>query len=185
MWPLHLIAIIGYIGMIQFWKPAKRYKLKNALIMWNVFWTVLSFRMAFSLCQYLWRGLSFPDGVCSRPLQHATSDEQYWVFVFLATKPLEMIDTVFLKLRGKHVRVIHWVHHLLTTIYCTLAFSFIDHDFTLIWFAAMNSFVHVPMYAYYSGFRSFPANIITSIQIAQMVIAITVTLASPEARASL
>ena len=108
----------------------------------------------------------------------------WYILVFNLTKPLEWIDTVFLVLRKRRVRFLHWFHHLVTALYCLHATLYsATADATGLYFASMNLLVHAVMYAYYAlasvGYRDQVAPLapcITIAQTVQMAIGLSVTL---------
>merc|ERR1719334_1164498 len=95
----------------------------------------------------------------------------FWLWVFCTSKIPEMIDTLFLVVRGRPVIFLHWYHHISVMWFCWNAYAeqvCVGHNF-----AFMNLIVHSFMYFYYllaaMGIRPWRfANMITIIQITQM-----------------
>ena len=92
--------------------------------------------------------------------------------LFIFSKYLELIDTVFLVLRKRKVRFLHWYHHFSVLLYCWHAYTW--EMPTGLYFAAMNYTVHAVMYFYYflSGVLTKPpdwALLVTVMQLLQMV----------------
>jgi hypothetical protein len=100
--------------------------------------------------------------------------------LYLLSKPLELIDTVFLMLKRKPISTLHWTHHLLTMLYCWYAGTLQSMEFFLL-FCFLNLTVHAIMYGYYFlqwavGLPNYISKCITFIQILQFVIGLTWTL---------
>jgi len=102
----------------------------------------------------------------------------YWVWLFMTSKMIELVDTVFLVLRKRPLMFLHWYHHVLTLIY---AFYSYPHSpgFNR-WGIYLNFSVHAFMYSYYF-LRSMKirvpgivARFITTIQIVQFIIACSI-----------
>lgn len=94
--------------------------------------------------------------------------------MFIYSKYLELMDTVFLILRGKKVIFLHWFHHTTFLLYCMHAFAL--RVSCGVWFCTMNYAVHSMMYTYFFLAKiglykqvAVIAPFITFIQIAQMV----------------
>lgn len=114
-----------------------------------------------SLCY--WNANVFQDGMAA-----------FWLLAFDLSKIVEMMDTVFLILKGKKVLFLHWYHHLTVMLFCWHAHvTYISNG---LWFAVMNMGIHTIMYFYYFCFscglsklvKPF-AQFITFLQIVQMV----------------
>jgi len=102
------------------------------------------------------------------------------LFFFCISKIFEYIDTVFLVLRKREVRFLHWYHHVATMWFCWMAWAANLENGGL--FAAMNLVVHSIMYSYFAasafGVR-FPNPLrqsITLLQITQMVLGTSIVL---------
>ena len=100
------------------------------------------------------------------------------MYLFILSKIPELVDTAFIVVRKRSVITLHWYHHFTVMLFCWHAFGTFAGDG--LWFAAMNLTVHAFMYAFYAltalGYRPTKfAHIITSGQIAQMVVGTAVT----------
>ena len=51
---------------------------------------------------------SFKDNICDHARVRWTGSAPFWVYVFVFSKYFELIDTVFLMVRGKPVNFLHW-----------------------------------------------------------------------------
>ncbi|AYU77317.1 fatty acid elongase, putative [Leishmania donovani] len=99
--------------------------------------------------------------------------------LFVLSKIPEMLDTAFLVFQKKRVRFLHWFHHMTTMLYCWHSYA-MNISGALV-FAGMNYAMHSLMYFYYficsCGYRKYvrpSAPVITFLQIAQMVVGMTV-----------
>ena len=96
-----------------------------------------------------------------------------WYMLFVWSKAIELVDTLFIIVRGGKLITLHWIHHCLTLCYSWYVFA--DVPATARWMVNMNFLVHSLMYTYYAlkavrvpipGLISIS---ITSLQILQMV----------------
>ncbi|CAI5448260.1 unnamed protein product [Caenorhabditis angaria] len=98
----------------------------------------------------------------------------YWVWLFMASKLFELVDTIFLVLRKRPLMFLHWYHHILTMIYAWYSHP-LNPGFNR-YGIYLNFCVHAFMYSYYF-LRSMKirvpgavAQAITSLQIVQFII---------------
>ena len=155
---------------------------------WNLILAIFSFYGLVNTLPVLLTNLinnGFRYTVCTDPKDwYLTGPVGLYVFLFIYSKIPELVDTVFLVLKKRPVPFIHWFHHCTVLLYCWHAY----HNTIApgLWFAAMNYSVHSVMYAYYMlmtlrlfpGFTKTIAPLITTIQIAQMLVGMTVTFCS-------
>lgn len=72
----------------------------------------------------------------------------FWCYVFYLSKYYELVDTLLLMLRSKHIIPLHAVHHaLIPLIMCMLFHGGVS--VSLVALTVVNSLVHVVMYTYY------------------------------------
>lgn len=90
-------------------------------------------------------------------------------FVFLVSKVWEWVDTYFLILSGKKVIFLHWFHHMTTFTLAAVTHNFPAGGFTLI-----NCFIHTVMYTHYAHPLRWARPFITSGQLIQFVIVMTI-----------
>lgn len=115
----------------------------------------------------------FDTLICTHaPITWGTGSTGLWQMLFTLSKIPELIDTVFLVVRGKEVSFLQWYHHatvLLVTWHLT-----VQMETAGIVFAAMNYAVHAVMYFYYfltsCGFRPFWGKYLTYMQLSQMFV---------------
>ena len=98
----------------------------------------------------------------------------FWHFLFIYSKYLELIDTLFLVLRKRPVIFLHWYHHVTVLLYCWKLYA--DRPAIGMWFAVMNYVVHAVMYFYYFltaiGYRPRWSMLVTVLQLTQMAVGV-------------
>lgn len=99
----------------------------------------------------------------------------YVNLIFLYSKFFEIFDTVLLVLQKKRVIFLHWYHHASMLLYSVIAWSLPVPG--VMWFSAINAFVHTLMYFYYfmcsvqlHHLVAPFASSITMLQIVQMIV---------------
>jgi len=167
---LYLFVVLLYK---QFWyDETTKHRPPSILLqqvarVWNMAWCLFSF---FGLI-----------GCLREPMEITRMDPSgkgsiyFWMFLYILTKPLEIIDTLLLILNGRDVRLIHWSHHNITMLY-TWYVQFSFNNLSMI-FAVINFWVHAVMYGYYflvsfERFKNILHRVsfcITWLQIAQFV----------------
>lgn len=112
----------------------------------------------------------------------------FWLIAFMLSKVVELVDTAFIVLRKRPLLFLHWYHHITVLLLTWFAVGAITS--TGRWYANMNYAVHAVMYSYYAlssfGWK-IPRSValmITSLQIAQMVMGLIVTVAASIVRFS-
>lgn len=89
------------------------------------------------------------ETICIPRSTRLPSELSYPLYIFLLSKPYELIDTVILVLRGRPLTLLHVWHH---TSVMFEVWAWLEYDFSLglygMWF---NTFVHIFMYAYYAA----------------------------------
>lgn len=176
-----LVAAALYLPAVfwgqRFMRNRNAYDLRIALGVWNTVMAVLSGYAGVQLLFHAFLPRFFE--VCS--LERYSVPAVQLVFIFNVTKALEWVDTLFLILRKRPVRFIHYFHHLVTMLYCLHATFFNPWaDASGIYFATVNLLVHWIMYAYYAQVafgvtwvRSY-GKYLTFLQAAQMVFGLVV-----------
>eukprot|EP01059_Diplonema_ambulator_P019941 TRINITY_DN33628_c0_g1_i1.p1 TRINITY_DN33628_c0_g1~~TRINITY_DN33628_c0_g1_i1.p1 ORF type:complete len:322 (+),score=89.14 TRINITY_DN33628_c0_g1_i1:71-967(+) len=158
---------------------------KYIFAFWNFLLSTFSFFGMVNTVPVLLRYLQekgFKYTVCTDPAEwYLRGPPGLYVFLFIYSKIPELMDTVFLVLRKREVIFLHWFHHCTVLLYCWHAY----HNAIApgLWFASMNYTVHSIMYLYYMVtilglFRKLTkaiAPFITTIQILQMIMGMTVT----------
>ncbi|KAJ9601426.1 hypothetical protein L9F63_000450 [Diploptera punctata] len=150
-----ICILICYFSVIHFGRkimePRTPFNLRKVLLVYNAFQIIISlyifkeiiataYLSGYSLtCQNIERTLD--------PLPYRMAEAFWW---FLASKVIDLLDTVFFVLRKKHQQLtfLHIYHHssmlpnwYLGTLYLPGGQAYVS--------AALNSFVHIIMYCYY------------------------------------
>jgi len=181
--PVFFIMIyLAFLFTVPDLVPTGGFQLKNIWSLWNLLLSVFSIFGACALVPFLTDQLltkGFHHTVCTSAEWYMGEEKGFWMTLFIFSKYFELMDTVFLVLRGKKVIFLHWYHHITVLLYCAHAWAM--HISCGVWFAGMNYLVHSVMYAYffftsvgYYKLVSPIAPFITFIQIAQMVCGISV-----------
>jgi len=178
---LHVVP--GYI------RPGKGYskELKIPFALWNLTLSLFSIGGSIDVIPALYRAVTqegWHYSICADGYWFKGPEEYqcwWWVILFAYSKYFELMDTVFLILRGKKVIFLHWFHHATVLMFVTN--GLILGTGGAMWFCAMNYFIHSIMYTYYFltnvGLYTFVrpiAPLITFLQIAQMVGGLIVTM---------
>lgn len=183
-WTLSIYYALVYLVLVyistKFFEQRNKFRIYRSLAAWNI---VLA---AFSILGTIRFLPNFIDYFCENGFNVCRRMPEYgltrcWVWFFILSKMIELIDTIFIVLRKQKLIFLHWYHHSTVLVYTW--YSFKDLSSTGPWFIAMNFFVHSIMYSYYA-LRSLRATrmpkwvnvIITSLQISQMLAGILVNL---------
>jgi elongation of very long chain fatty acids protein 6 len=98
------------------------------------------------------------------------------------SKLFELGDTLFIVLRKQKLIFLHWYHHITVMMYTWAVYEHNDPSLPL--FMVINVFIHSLMYSYYSAkamrFRvpTSIAMVVTTLQLLQMVVGVTVNVYS-------
>jgi hypothetical protein len=168
-------AICIYVGQ-KIMSRRSAYELDSLLTVWNTILAVFSIMGALRMSPEFFHALlnhGFQYSVCTGGFERIMASG-FWTEMFVFSKALELIDTIFIVLRKRSLIFLHWYHHITVLIYTWHAYK--DSTAAGRWFVWMNYTVHACMYSYYAlrscGWR-FPKWIpmsITSMQLAQMII---------------
>jgi elongation of very long chain fatty acids protein 6 len=176
---LSVIYVAGVFGGQYLMKSRPAYDLKNFLVYWNGFLTILSWALAIRLVPMLIWELAnggFRFSLCTEQFTDAPCG--VWVMVFVLSKVPELLDTAWLVLRKKEVILLHWYHHW--SVLCYSWHSYAYRMPTGLWFQAMNAVVHSFMYLYYTltsmGQKPKWNMVLTVGQILQMVLGVVFSL---------
>ncbi|KAH7717966.1 GNS1/SUR4 family protein [Aphelenchoides avenae] len=176
---LYLIAV----QQLERWmRPRPPMQLKGALTVWNGGLALFSILGAIRtteefahtmLNEGLYRSLCY----CFDP----TSVSAHWFLFFAISKVVELGDTVFLAVRKRKLTFLHCYHHCTVLVYTF--HSGAEHLAAGRWFMWMNFIAHAFMYSYFTAMSmgvKVPrqlAKCVTIIQITQMFLGISVSLA--------
>lgn len=175
-----IYMVLVYYG--QKWMANReRFHLYRSLVAWNVVLAVFSILGAVRFLP------NFITVLADKGVEHTVCVQDYsmgvtgcWTWLFALSKVIELVDTLFIILRKQKLIFLHWYHHATVLVYTW--YSVQDETATGRWFVAMNFSVHALMYSYYA-FRAMRFSIpkwvnivITSLQIAQMIVGIWVNI---------
>ena len=175
--------IIFYVMFIQltpkYFRGKKGLSLRYPSVFYNTFMSLFSLYgsivLIIQVSQMLGNNKTFYDTVClcdyyfNYPSVLAT-------FLFTWSKPVEMIDTIIIVLRGKTPIFLHWYHHVSVVI--VTMYNYVNPQPIGLWCGIMNYSIHFLMYGYYAVMltpgkklvASFSI-IITTLQLLQMILA--------------
>lgn len=118
---------------------------------WNVFLAMFSMAGSAVTVSVI-RDKVLNDGmlasVCDDVSWFGTDAMGIALVAFVLSKPVELVDTLFLKLRARPIIFLHWYHHVSVMFYTWHAF--VTRTSLGPWFAGVNYSVHAIMYAYYA-----------------------------------
>ena len=176
-------VIIGYVITIftikNYMKDRKPFDLRTPLIAWNmllaIFSLIGSIRCWTEIVD-LWSTEGFKSTLSHRGYHYGVIG--FWTFLFVLSKMIEFIDTLFIVLRKKPLIFLHYYHHIET---CW--FSLFSYPYTMPamrWGMTLNFSVHALMYTYYAiraaNYRPprSVAMVITSLQTIQMFVGLAI-----------
>ncbi|CAJ0929095.1 unnamed protein product, partial [Mesorhabditis belari] len=173
-----ILYCLTIFGIKFFMKNRQPFGLQNPLAIWNLFLAVFSIYGTIQLTPefintHKEKGLV---NAYTRIYNFTEGNNGYWVFLFICSKLIELVDTVFIVLRKKPLMFLHWYHHILTLIYAFYSYP-ISPGFNR-YGIYLNFLVHSFMYSYYFiaalniRLPSPVAKFITSIQIWQFIISV-------------
>lgn len=150
---------------------------KATLAVWNLLLTFFSLcgtiRVVPALIDQL-RSHSLHQTICLSPDYLYKGPVGMWTMLFMFSKVMELMDTVFLVWDNKPLIFLHWYHHL--TVLLLSWHAYISRFSLSIYVMSMNYSIHTLMYGYYflrsvgKWPRWLSPQFITLAQIAQMVV---------------
>ena len=177
---ISLFYILSIFGLKKFMEKRQEFKLKSLLILWNAGLAIFSILGAYRTLPeffYVATEKGFKYSVCVETFSYGVTG--FWSWMFILSKPLELIDTMFLVLRKREVIFLHWYHHVTVLIFVWYSMS--DYPATGRWFATINFSIHAVMYTYYTIMAlkivympKMISMMITAMQIIQMIIGVYV-----------
>ena len=104
-----------------------------------------------------------------------------WSVMFVFSKYIELVDTVFLIFRKKHISFLHWFHHATVVLLSIHALAYYSPSALIM--SGMNAVVHSVMYAYYfiaavRGIVPKWGKLVTRLQLSQMIIGVVLGVAN-------
>ena len=175
-----IIYLIVVFGGSKIMATKKEFDLHIVLGIWSLFLSLFSAMGALRTVPYviglILKSPSYYNTICDNGNEFFAGPSGFWTAAFMLSKVPELLDTVFIVFRKKQLVFLHWYHHVSVLLYCWHAYS--TGTGAGIIFTAMNYTVHCIMYFYYFMQamricpRSFPAQIITLVQITQMIVGV-------------
>jgi elongation of very long chain fatty acids protein 6 len=177
-----LAYLVLVFGGQYLMKNVKEFNLKNSLAMWNLFLAVFSLigfiRTAPHLLYYLYKDGLYVSSCYPAEPRYGQGAAGLWTMLFIYSKIPELFDTLFIVLRKKQLIFLHWYHHITVLLYCW--HSYMTRASVGFYFCSMNYGVHAIMYYYYylqaRGIKVSWAKIVTTLQISQMAVGVSLCL---------
>ena len=118
------------------------FNLRVLLVIWNICMALFSTLGVIRCLPHLIHTLTTKGLVASYCETNYFSDARilFWYWLFTMSKVIELIDTMFIVLRGGKLIRLHWIHHALTL--CLNWFILNDIPSTANWIVNMNFLVH-------------------------------------------
>ena len=162
------------VALIQSLTSSKSYKrpswLESAKIVHNIALSLVSLWMMLVMISHLSAEGRFRDLHSIACVNTDNSGIYGFVnFIYLISKLWEWIDTIFLLLFGKPVIFLHYFHHMTTFTMAALV-----HNFPVGGYCFINCGVHAIMYLHYAFPVTWARSLITSVQLLQFVVVITI-----------
>ena len=183
IWYYSILIAILYVVIVVLLKKwikirGKPYDLRVSLILWNIALAIYSTLGVIRCLPQFIHILTTKGMLASYCLADYFWDPrlQVWYWTFHMSKVFELMDTMFIVLRGGKLNHLHWIHHTLTLCLCWYGSGYMMS--TIQWSINMNFFVHSLMYSHYAltALRfTVPVIIrvgITTLQIIQMAFGI-------------
>lgn len=176
-----IYLILIYVGK-NYMASRNAFELRRLFLLWNICLATYSILGASrTLPEFIYilsqKGIKY--SICVETFSHGITG--YWSWLFILSKPIELVDTAFLILRKRELIFLHWYHHVTVLIF--VWYSMIDFPATGRWFATINYTIHAIMYAYYAiavlriiHIPKWISMAITSMQIIQMVAGVYVNI---------
>ncbi|CAL8091684.1 unnamed protein product [Orchesella dallaii] len=178
------IYIVAIFGLQKFMENRAPFELKKPLFVWNLSLGIFSvigfvryvpgFMLVLSQPNGFYRSICIKDGM--------DLPTGYWTLLFAFSKFWELGDTFYIVLRKRRLVFIQYYHHVVTMIVVWIVGPLVEPISR--WYTVLNYGVHSLMYPYFAlraiGIRVpvFIANLITFLQLSQMIIGFTVNMTS-------
>lgn len=175
--------MILVFGGQYYMQSRPRFNLKGVLCVWNTLLAAFSLMGALRTAPelfYVLKNYGIYHSICIPSFIEQDRVAGVWTWLFVLSKLPELGDTIFIVLRKQPLIFLHWYHHITVLLYSW--FSYTEYTASARWFVVMNFCVHSIMYSYYAlrsmGYQPprWFAMVITTCQIAQMVVGCTVNI---------
>jgi len=169
---IYVFAI--YFGQ-KYMEDKPKFDLRRPMMLWSLFLSVFSIMGAFRLSIIFWhlyQTQGVRGAICAQGFQYKGPIVRFWGPVFIMSKVVEFVDTLFIVLRKQKLIFLHWYHHATVCVYCWWMYG--EKFPGGVVFMTVNIIVHSVMYTYYAlraagiRIRKPVAVAITSSQIIQM-----------------
>lgn len=177
-----VIYLILTFGVKTYLQNRPGFQLRGPLFCWNVALAVFSIIGSIRTIPELIGVLSnegWKYSICNSSV-YTGSQTGIWVYAFVFSKLIELGDTAFIVLRKQQLTFLHVYHHVTVLLYCF--YSYPQHASCGRWYMVVNYSIHSMMYSYFA-FKAMKFRIpkvisicITSLQIVQMVVGLTVSM---------
>ncbi|CAL8091674.1 unnamed protein product [Orchesella dallaii] len=178
------VYILAIFGIQRLMKNRPAFELKYPLFMWNLtigLLTIIGFiRVLPGFLRVINEQNGLYNSICLRSgLDIPTA---YWTVAFTLSKFVELGDTIFIVLRKRPLVFLQWYHHLTALIVTWLTAPLAEPAVRFC--AVLNIGVHSLMYPYFAlkaiGVKvpTYIANIITTLQLGQMLVGLAVNVTS-------
>lgn len=181
-----VVGVVGYLvvifalkfGMAHFNLNLDK-ALKKLVIAHNAVMSVASAALLMGMIVELNRMMSLPGSsfwqvLCDSPGRFTSGTLYFYYWVNYIFKWIELLDTVYLRLRCKKVETLHWYHHSATLALCWV--QAVTQSCMAWCIIVINLFVHVWLYSYYAlyelNIRCWWKRHLTTLQIVQFVVGI-------------
>ncbi|CAL8146036.1 unnamed protein product [Orchesella dallaii] len=178
------LYIVTIFGLQHYMKNKRALELKRLLFLWNFFLGIFSiigfWRTAPEFVYVISKPGGFFNSICVKSGTNVPL--VFWTIVFAFSKFLELGDTLFIVLRKRPLIFLQWYHHLVTMIVVWVVAPLVEP--IVRWYVVLNYGVHSLMYPYFAlraGGVKVPhsfANLITTLQLTQMVVGFGVNVGS-------
>jgi len=179
-----LVYLITIFGLRRWMRSRPAFELKGPLFIWNlslgIFSLVGLLRTGPELVMVLSRKNGLFNSICSKTGMNVPSGA--WGLLFTFSKFIELGDTLFIVLRKRPLVFLQWYHHLATLMVVWTVATLVEP--IVRWYVILNYLVHSLMYPYFAfktiGIQipSKVANLITTLQLTQMIVGFSVNMAS-------
>lgn len=176
IWLAVIYAVFVHYGQ-KWMKNREAFSLRPLLFLWSLSLAIFSgFGFFRSFPEFVFTYVHYGFyGLCCN-CNYVFNVNGFYSVLFVISKPLELIDTVFMVFRKQRVIFLHWYHHIIVMVVCFYTYK--DLNSTGRWNYVMNYFVHTWMYSYYAAralripVPKWISVLITTMQILQMAFAL-------------
>ena len=172
------------LGLQRIMKVRKAFNIRCMLTCWSFYVTTFSLVTSLRTLPKLLEMMEtrgFSDVVCGDTRTDWLHGDPagFWTWLFILSKIPELLDLLFIVLRKRQLKVLHWYHHTSVLMFCWHAWA--TQSFYGIIFTAMNSTMHVFSYSFYVftllGYRpTAMAPLLNIVQILQMAVGMAVSI---------